>query len=41
MDKAASRIRLPFGLQMESFYSPKGLLLHAKRATFAMQKDLF
>ena len=31
----------PFGLQMDSFYTPKGLLLQVKRATFAMQKDSF
>ena len=31
--------RSPFALQKESFYTPKGVLLHTKRGPFARQKD--
>ena len=31
--------RSPFAFQNESFYSPKGVLLHSKTNPFASQKD--
>ena len=33
--------RTPFASQKDSFYTPKGLLLHTKRTPFAHQKDSF
>ena len=32
---------IPFGLQKDSFWLAKGLLLERKRAPFTMQKDSF
>lgn len=31
----------PFGLQKDSFYNPKGLVLRCKRTPFEGQKDSF
>lgn len=31
----------PFGLQKDSFYNPKGLVLRCKRTRFEGQKDSF
>ena len=33
--------RTPFASQKDSFYTPKGLLLHLKRTPFTPQKDPF
>ena len=37
--KPAKTKRTPFALKKDSFYSPKGLVLHFKRTPFATQKD--
>ena len=33
--------RSPFGMQKESFWTAKGVLLQCKRSPFGMQKDSF